>query len=114
LRAFSRAEALGPFLDQVGSERRGRLRLHPLDTVFDQKPMLKPLEPEDLLIDPEDSVLDEGLFESLKKDKDGFLANAVGLLTDIFVGKVAHEPPASRPAPQPRDEEPEHADAQTG
>jgi hypothetical protein len=59
--------------------------------------MLKPLEPEELLIDPEDSVLDETLFETLKKDKDGFFANAVGLLTDIFVGKVTREPSASLP-----------------
>jgi hypothetical protein len=97
LRAFSRADALVPTLDAVGAERRGRLLLHPLDTVFDQKPMLKPLEPEDLLIDPEDSVLDEKLFETLKKDKDGYFANAVSLLTDIFVGRVAREPPASQP-----------------
>jgi phosphatidylserine/phosphatidylglycerophosphate/cardiolipin synthase-like enzyme len=118
LRTLSRAERLVSFLDEVGEARRGRLRVHPLDTVFDQKPLLKPLEPEELLIDPEDSVLDEGLFETLKKDKDGFFANAVGLLTDIFVGKVAHEPPASLPAspePQRAEETPVGpADAQAG
>lgn len=123
LRAFSHATALVPFLDGVGRERRGRLRLHPLDTVFDQKPLLKPLEPEDLLIDPEDSVLDEGLFESLKKDRDGFFANAVGVLTNIFVGKVAHEPSASQPGSpseepqrgeQPQRGPPGPADVQAG
>jgi phospholipase D1/2 len=98
LRAFARGEGMVAYLDQVGEQRRGRLRLHPLDTVFDQKPLLQTLAPEDLLIDPEDSVLDEKLFETLKKDKDGYFASAVGLLTDIFVGKVTREPPASLPA----------------
>ncbi|MBF5041710.1 phospholipase [Aggregicoccus sp. 17bor-14] len=97
LRAFARGEGMVTFLDRVGAARLGRLRLHPLDTVFDQKPVLKSFAPEDLLIDPEDSVLDEKLFETLKKDKEGYFASAVSLLTDIFVGKVTREPLASLP-----------------
>ena len=70
LRALVRADRLVAFLDGVAESGLHRLRLHPLETVFDQNPLLKPLEPEDLLIDPEDSVLDEGtLWTPLRQDR---------------------------------------------
>ena len=77
--------------------REHRLRLHPLETVFDQSPLLKPLEPEAFSIDPEDSVLDEGLFESLKQE-DGLLASSFRLLTRFFVRRPQRAHPASLPA----------------
>lgn len=85
LRELVRAERLVPFLDEVATGKQHRLRFHPLETVFDQKPLLKPLEPEELHIDPEDSALAEGLFETLKKD--GLFASGVRLLSEWMVGR---------------------------
>jgi phosphatidylserine/phosphatidylglycerophosphate/cardiolipin synthase-like enzyme len=95
---LTRVDTLVSFLDGVAQGREHRLRLHPLETVFDQSPLLKPLEPETFSIDPEDSVLDEGLFESLKQNQ-GLLASSFRLLTRFFVSRPAHAHPASLPVP---------------
>jgi phosphatidylserine/phosphatidylglycerophosphate/cardiolipin synthase-like enzyme len=97
LRALARADGLVAFLDEVAQGGQHRLRPHPLETVFDQSPLLKPLEPEAFIIDPEDSVLDEGLFESLKQEQ-GFLASSFRLITRFFVRRPHRAHPASLPA----------------
>lgn len=96
LSALARAGRLVPFLDAVALEKRHRLRFHPLETVFDQKPLLKSLEPGALLIDPEDSVLEEGLFETLKKD--GLFASGVRRLSEWLVGRAERRHAAMLPA----------------
>jgi phosphatidylserine/phosphatidylglycerophosphate/cardiolipin synthase-like enzyme len=96
LRALVRTGTLVSFLDSVAEGRQHRLRLHPLETVFDQSPLLKPLEPETFSIDPEESVVDEGLFESLKQNQ-GLLASSFRLLTRFFVSRPSHAHPASLP-----------------
>ncbi len=96
LRALAHADGLVAFLDAVAEAGKHRLRLHPLETVFDQNPLFKPLEPEAFSIDPEDSVLDEGLFESLKQE-DGLLASSFRLLTRFFVRRPHRAHPASLP-----------------
>jgi hypothetical protein len=96
LRGLVRAEGLVDYLDAVGQASQHRLRRHPLETVFDQSPLLKPLEPEAFSIDPEDSVLDEGLFESLKQDE-GVLASSFRLLTRFIIRRPHRAHPASLP-----------------
>jgi phospholipase D1/2 len=98
LRQLARVGSLVSFLDGVAERRQHRLRLHPLETVFDQSPLLKPLEPEAFIIDPEDSVIDEGLFESLTQEQ-GVLASSFRLLTRFFVSRPPRAHPASLPAP---------------
>jgi hypothetical protein len=85
LRQLARVRGLVPYLDGVATAKSHRLRLHPLETVFDQRPLLKPLEPEEFSIDPEDSVLSEGLFESMKKD--GLFASSIRRLHQLLVGE---------------------------
>ncbi|WP_338863320.1 phospholipase D-like domain-containing protein [Myxococcus stipitatus] len=79
-------------LDAVAREGAHRLRPHPLETVFDQSPLLKSLEPEDLSIDPEDSVLDESLFEALRGAEDGLFASGIRLLSRFWVGTAEERP----------------------
>ena len=92
-----------PFLDKVADGRQHRLRAHPMETVFDQNPLFKPLEPEALIIDPEDSVLDESLFESLRQDASVF-ATSVRFLTRWFIGGPERAHPASLPVELPSSE----------
>jgi phospholipase D1/2 len=99
LRELARADRLVPFLEEVAERRRHRLRHHPLETLFDQNPLLKPLEPEELIIDPEDSVLDESLFETLRQEQ-GLLATGFRLLTRLL-GRPERPHPASLPAEPP-------------
>lgn len=99
LRGLMLANELVAYLDAVAQFDKYRLRLHPLETVFDQSPLLKPLEPEAFSIDPEDSVLDEGLFESLKQDQGGVLASSFRLLTRFLLRMPQRAHPASLPAP---------------
>jgi phospholipase D1/2 len=99
LRELVRAERLVPFLDEVAASGRYRLRHHPLETLFDQSPLLKPLEPEELIIDPEESVLDESVFESLRQEQ-GLLATGFRLLTRLL-GRPERPHPASLPAEAP-------------
>ncbi len=93
---LARAKRLVPFLDAVATSKRYRLRHHALETVFDQKPLLKPLEPEELIIDPEDSVLQEGLFETLKKE--GLFSSSIRLLNELLVGRPRRPYRAMLPA----------------
>ncbi|WP_415835658.1 phospholipase D-like domain-containing protein [Corallococcus soli] len=93
LRPLVEADALVETLDRVAQEGLLRLRPHPLETVFDQNPLFKPLEPEDFLIDPEESVLDESLFEALHKGDDGLFASGVRLLSRWLVGPSCDAPP---------------------
>ncbi|MCE9670792.1 phospholipase D-like domain-containing protein [Myxococcus stipitatus] len=80
------------FLDAVAEAGLHRLRPHPLETVFDQSPLLKSLEPEELIIDPEDSVLDESLFEALRSGEDGLFASGIRLLSRWLVGAAEERP----------------------
>jgi phospholipase D1/2 len=97
LRELARADRLVAFLDEVAASGQHRLRPHPMETVFDQSPLLKPLEPEELVFDPEDSLLDESLFESLRQEQ-GLLATGFRLLTRWFIGRPERCHPASLPA----------------
>ncbi|MCP3139638.1 phospholipase D-like domain-containing protein [Pyxidicoccus xibeiensis] len=93
VRVLTRADgALVDWLDGVASASQHRLRPHPMVTVFDQTPLLKSLEPEDLIIDPEDSVLDESLFEALHRAEDGLFASGVRLLSRWLVGAGTERP----------------------
>ncbi|NPC75843.1 phospholipase [Corallococcus exiguus] len=87
LRPLVDANHMVETLDGLAHEGQHRLRPHPLETVFDQNPLFKPLEPEEFLIDPEESVLDESLFEALHKGDDGLFASGVRLLSRWLVGK---------------------------
>ncbi|XXF77469.1 phospholipase D-like domain-containing protein [Myxococcaceae bacterium GXIMD 01537] len=104
-RALGRGTGLVAFLDRVASARQHRLRFHPLETVFDQRPLLKPLEPEELHIDPEDSVLEESLFETLKRE--GLFASGLRRLSEWLVGRAERAHEAIRPGAQ--DEDPPNA-----
>ena len=87
LRVLARADGkLVDWLDGLAAAGLLRLRPHPMETVFDQNPLLKPLEPEELIIDPEDSVLDESLFEALHRAEDGLFASGIRLLSRWLVG----------------------------
>ena len=97
LRELARPDRLVSFLDEVAASGQHRLRHHPMETVFDQSPLLKPLEPEELVFDPEDSLLDESLFESLRQEQ-GLLATGFRLLTRWFIGRPERCHPASLPA----------------
>jgi phospholipase D1/2 len=97
VRRLARAERLVAWLDDVAAGGKQRLRLHPLETVFDQSPLLKPLEPEELIIDPEDSLLDPSFFESLRQEQ-GLFATGFRLLTRWFIGLPSRPHPASLPA----------------
>lgn len=92
VRALASTRPLVDFLDAVAREGRHRLRKHPLETVFDQNPLLKPLEPEEFIIDPEDSVLDESLFEALHRAEDGLFASSIRLLSRWLVGTSVERP----------------------
>ncbi|MBZ4411881.1 phospholipase D-like domain-containing protein [Myxococcus sp. MISCRS1] len=93
LAPLMRADAgLVDWLDAVASAGLHRLRPHPMETVFDQSPLLKSLEPEDLVIDPEDSVLDESLFEALRGGEDGLFASGIRLLSRWLVGAAEERP----------------------
>ena len=52
-----------------------------------------------LVIDPEESLLDESLFESLRQEQ-GLLATSLRLLTRWFMGLPERPHPASLPAQQ--------------
>jgi phospholipase D1/2 len=91
VRELARADGLVPFLDRVAAEGRHRLRPHLLESLTDRTPLLKEVLPADLLIDPEDSVLDESLFESMK-DERGLVASGVRRLTRWLVGHIEPEP----------------------
>ena len=97
LRELVRASRLVPFLDAVAASGQYRLRPHPMETVFDQSPLLKPLEPEELVFDPEDSLLDESLFESLRQEQ-GLLATSFRFFTRWFLSYPERCHPASLPA----------------
>jgi phosphatidylserine/phosphatidylglycerophosphate/cardiolipin synthase-like enzyme len=87
LHTLARADGgLVDFLDGVAAAGLHRLRPHPLETVFDQSPLLKSLEPEEFIIDPENSVLDESLFEALHRAEDGLFASGIRLLSRWLVG----------------------------
>ena len=101
VRQLARAEQLVSWLDDVAAGGQHRLRPHPLETVFDQSPLLKSLEPEELIIDPEDSLLDESFFESMRREQ-GLLATGFRLLTRWFIGLPERPHPASLPAEGPR------------
>jgi phosphatidylserine/phosphatidylglycerophosphate/cardiolipin synthase-like enzyme len=96
LREVVRATRLVSFLDSVAASGQYRLRSHPMETVFDQSPLLKPLEPEELLFDPEDSLLDESLFESLRQEQ-GLLATGFRFFTRLFLSCPERCHPASLP-----------------
>jgi phosphatidylserine/phosphatidylglycerophosphate/cardiolipin synthase-like enzyme len=96
LRELVRAARLVPFLDSVAASGQYRLRPHPMETVFDQSPLLKPLEPDELLFDPEDSLLDESLFESLRQEQ-GLLATGFRFFTRLFLNCPERCHPASLP-----------------
>jgi hypothetical protein len=100
VRQLARAERLVAWLDDVAAGGHHRLRLHPLETLFDQNPLLKTLEPEELIIDPEDTLLDESFFESLRQEQ-GVLAAGFRLLTRWFIGLPERPHPASLPAEAP-------------
>jgi hypothetical protein len=91
------------FLDDVAASGKHRLRPHPLETLFDQSPLLKSLEPDELIIDPEESLLDESLFESLRQEQ-GLLATGFRFLTRWFMGLPERPHPASLPVEQPPSE----------
>lgn len=103
LRALARGRGLVDALDRLAASHEGRLRFHALETLVDQNPLLKPLVPEDLVIDPEDSVLDEQLFERFQTEREGLFASGVRLLTEWLVGKVPASPAAMRPVLPPDD-----------
>jgi hypothetical protein len=86
VRELAQAGHLVSFLDGVAKGGQHRLCPHPLETLFDQSPLLKPLEPDELIIDPESSVVDEALFESLRQEQ-GLLAAGFRLLTRWFIGR---------------------------
>lgn len=93
LRVLARADGkLVDWLDGLSAAGLHRLRPHPMETVFDQNPLLKPLEPEELIIDPEDSVLDESLFEALHRAEDGLFASGIRLLSRWLVGSGTERP----------------------
>nr|WP_211193958.1 phospholipase D-like domain-containing protein [Pyxidicoccus fallax] len=93
LRVLARADGgLVDWLDGVSAAGLHRLRPHPMETVFDQSPLLKSLEPEELIIDPEDSVLDESLFEALHRAEDGLFASGIRLLSRWLVGTSTERP----------------------
>jgi len=100
VRELSRADRLVSLLDEVAARAQDRLRPHPLETLFDQSPLLKPLEPEEFLIDPEDSLLDESFFESLRQEE-GLLATGVRLFTRWFSSLPERPHPASLPTEAP-------------
>ena len=85
-------DRLVPWLDELAVMGLQRLRTHPMVTVFDQSPLLKSLEPEELIIDPEESVLDESLFEALHRAEDGLFASGVRLLSRWLVGTGPERP----------------------
>lgn len=97
VRELARAELLVPLLDELAARGEHRLRPHPMETLFDQSPLLKPLEPDELIIDPEESVLDEALFESLRQEQ-GLLATSFRLITRWFISRPERPHPASQPA----------------
>ncbi|WP_224368945.1 phospholipase D-like domain-containing protein [Hyalangium versicolor] len=99
VRELVRAQRLVPFLDEMAASGKHRLRHHPMETLFDQSPLLKPLEPDELIIDPEDSVLDESLFESLRQEQ-GLLATGFRLVTR-WLGLPERPHPASLPVEAP-------------
>ncbi|WP_141588049.1 phospholipase D-like domain-containing protein [Myxococcus sp. AB056] len=93
LRLLAAADSgLVEWLDDVAVMGLRRLRVHPMSTVFDQSPLLKSLEPEELIIDPEQSVLDESLFEALHRAEDGLFASGVRLLSRWLVGTGTERP----------------------
>jgi phosphatidylserine/phosphatidylglycerophosphate/cardiolipin synthase-like enzyme len=93
VRVLARADGgLVDWLDGVAAAGLHRLRPHPMETVFDQSPLLKSLEPEELIIDPEDSVLDESLFEALHRAEDGLFASGIRLLSRWLVGASTERP----------------------
>jgi hypothetical protein len=93
VRVLARADGgLVDWLDGMAAAGLYRLRPHPLETVFDQSPLLKSLEPEELIIDPEDSVLDESLFEALHRAEDGLFASGIRLLSRWLVGTGTERP----------------------
>ena len=85
-------DGLVGWLDDLAIMGTRRLRAHPMVTVFDQSPLLKSLEPEELIIDPEESVLDESLFEALYRAEDGLFASGVRLLSRWLVGTGTERP----------------------
>ncbi len=91
VRELARADGLVSFLDRVAAEGRHRLRPHRLESVADRQPLLREVLPADLVIDPEDSVLDESLFESMK-DEHGLVASGVKRLTRWLVGRIEPAP----------------------
>lgn len=95
LRAAAKGQGLVRVLDALAEAGQHRLRFHALESVFDQNPLFKPLEPKDLIIDPEDSILDESLFESFHRDRHGLFASGMRLLTEWLVGEVNGPPPAA-------------------
>ncbi len=97
MRELAGAKRLVAWLDEVAASGQSRLRPHPMETVFDQSPLLKPLEPEELMFDPEDSLLDEGLFESLRQEQ-GLLVTGFRLFTRWFTSRPERCHPASLPA----------------
>ncbi|ADO68961.1 phospholipase D-like domain-containing protein [Stigmatella aurantiaca] len=97
LRRLARTDGLVAFLDAVAARGQARLRPHPLETVVDQNPFFKPLVPEELVFDPEDTLVDESLFESLKQEQ-SLVASGVRFLARWF-GSLPERPhPASLPA----------------
>jgi phospholipase D1/2 len=96
LRRLARANGLVDFLDGVAARGEARLRAHPLETVFDQNPLFKPLVPEELVFDPEDTLIDESFFQSLKQEQ-SLVASGVRFLARWF-GSLPERPhPASLP-----------------
>ncbi|WP_224246880.1 phospholipase D-like domain-containing protein [Hyalangium gracile] len=100
VRELTRADRLVSFLDEMAQSGKHRLRPHPMETLFDQSPLLKSLEPDELIIDPEESVLDESLFESLQQEQ-GLLATSFRFFTRWFIGLPERPHPASLPVEPP-------------
>ena len=94
-----------PWLDDVAAGGKQRLRLHPLETVFDQSPLLKPLEPEELIIDPEDSLLDRASSSPCSRSRD-CSPRGSGCSRDGSSGRPsAPTPRAGQPRRLPRNSE---------
>lgn len=83
-KALAATEGLVEFLNRNADRMGCRLRRHTMESFLEDVSWIKDLMPEDLSIDPERPIIEEGIYELISRDKNSIFAKGILLLSDMM------------------------------